>query len=478
MFAERQRYRYSKVRFFEREHGTEFLRFEMDQMRRFAAAKKTHGDAELDGYVAWARLPYFVLIPAPTVHNIHVVCRAGHGVPYPDMNRFSTVRGKMGPAVLPDGRVEPVMQADDVRGADPGFGRIEPEISYGDFVGLLFEKWRNVADTTQQLIAHTLVSSPDLPCQRTGGFTVTIDALSKRTILDTLVGDLRRFIPPEVRSGRPGRLVLPGLGTAGSAASASLPGLEWASSAAPLERIPGAVDARLDRTPRGGADEYSITLLKKADGPLPLARRGVRMSDYPAVLEEHVERRSYSYDTSPEVFKFLLAARMHRPAVRTAALGAATERYRGMIERFIKRHEYLSAAAGGGQFLDMGHGGRPLSIYSVAASMARSRAADGVSEADLDRAGGMYIANLKAVFDTIHDGAYDKFSTRAPLRYDERHMFVCLGDRPASSAGDAAAALGIDPGDAAALIDSLHKKGLLYEPAVGKYSTVPFYAEA
>ena len=478
MFGERQRYRHSRARFFEREHGTEFLGFEMDQMRRFAAAKKARGEIELGGYAAWARPPYFVLVPAPTVHDIHVVCRAGHGVPYPDMNRFSTVRGRMGPAALPDGRVDHVLQADDVRGADPGFGRIEPEMSHGDFVGLLFEKWRNVADTTRQLIAHTLVSSPELPGRRTGGFTVTIDALSKRTILDDLAGDLRRFVPAEARSGRPGRLGLPGLGAAGSDASASLPGLEWASSAAPLERIPGAVDARLDRTPRGGADEHSITLLKKADGSLPLGRRGVRMSDYPAVLEEHVERRSYSYDASPEVFKFLLAARMHRPAVGAAALGAATERYRGMIEQFVKGHEYLSAAAGGGQFLDMGHGGRPLSIYSMAASMSRSRAADGVSEVDLDRAGGMYIANLKAVFDTIHDGAYDKFSTRAPLRYDERHMFACLDDRPASSAGDAAAALGIDPGAAAALIDSLYKRGLLYEPAVGRYSTVPLCTAA
>lgn len=198
MFAERQRYRYSKVRFFEREHGTEFLRFEMDQMRRFAAIKKARGEAEIDGYVAWARPPYFVLIPAPTVHNIHVVCRAGHGMPYPDMNKFLTVRGRMGPAVLPDGRVDRILQADDVRGADPGFGRIEPEMSHGDFVGPLFEKWRNVADTTQRLIAHTLVSSPDLPGRRTGGFTVTIDALSKRAILDDLAGDLRRFVPAEV----------------------------------------------------------------------------------------------------------------------------------------------------------------------------------------------------------------------------------------------------------------------------------------
>ena len=141
MFVERQSYQHTRVRFFERQHGTEFLRFEMDQMRRFAAARKTRGDAELDGYVAWMRPPYFVLLPAPTASGIYVVCRAADGVPYPDMNAFSTIRGRMGPAVLPGGQTAPVLQAEAIERARPGFGQIAPEISHGEFVGLLFEKW-------------------------------------------------------------------------------------------------------------------------------------------------------------------------------------------------------------------------------------------------------------------------------------------------------------------------------------------------
>lgn len=477
MFVERQNYQHSRVRFFERQHGTEFLRFEMDQMRRFAAAKKAWGDAELDGYVAWMRPPYFVLLPAPTASSIYVVCRARDGVPYPDMNAFSTVRGKMGPALLPGGRTGHVLQADEIERARPGFGQIAPEISHKEFVGLLFEKWRNVAETTQQLIAHTLTSSPGLPGLRTGGFTVTIDALSKSAILGTLAADLRRFVPAEVRAGRRLSVSLPEVGHAGSAAAtARLPRLEWGSSTAQLERMPESVSARLDRAHGGGesaAPEHSITLLKKADGPLPLGHRGVRMSDYPAVLEEHVERRSYSYDTSPEVFKFLLAARMHRPAVGAAELDSSVRGYRAMIERFIGGREYLSAAAGSGQFLDMGFGGRPLSVYSVAASLARSRAADGVSDGDLERAGAMYMNNLKAVFDVIHDGAYDKFSARAPIRYDERRVFVYIEEHPGSSAADVSAAVKISPGEAGRLIDSLHKKRLLYEPAAGRHSAIP-----
>ena len=479
MFVEKQRYQYSRVRFFERQHGTEFLQFEMDQMRRFAAAKKARGDAELDGYVAWMRPPYFVLLPTPTVSGIYLVCRAGPGVPYPDMNAFSTVRGKIGPDVLPNGRTGHVLRAEDVDRAKPGFGRIAPEISHKEFVGLLFEKWRNVADTTQQLIAHTLTSSPDVPGRRTGGFTVTIDALSKSAILSTLAADLRRFVPAEIRAGRRLAVSLPEMGRGGSpAAAAKLPALEWGNSTAPLESIPAAVDARLDRIPCEAAAEHSITLLKKADGPLPLGHRGLRMSDYPAVLEEHVERRSYSYDTSAEVFKFLLAARMHRPAVSASVLKSSIEGYRAMIEKFIAGHEYLSAAAGSGQFLDMGLGGRPMSVYNVAATLARSRAADGVSDGDLERAGTMYLDNLKAVFDVVHDGAYDKIPARAPIKYDERRALVYLDEHPGSSPANMSADLQLAPGEADRLIDSLHKKNLLFEPATGRYSTIPLCTEA
>ena len=484
MFVQKHRYHHSRIRFFERQHGTEFLRFEMDQMRRFAAAKKARGNAELDGYVAWMRPPYFVLLPAPTAAGIYVVCRAGDGVPYPDMNAFSTVRGRIGPAVLPNGRAGHVLRAEKIERAEPGFGQIAPEITHKEFVGLLFEKWRNVSETTQQLIAHTLTSSPDLPDRRTGGFTVTIDALSKSAILGTLAADLRRFVPAEIRAGRRLAVSLPEVNAAGSApATARLPALEWSNSTAQLERIPASVDVRLDRTTGrvGGAAsaaEHSITLLKKARGPLPLGHRGVRMSDYPAVLEEHVERRSYSYDTSAEVFKFLLAVRMHRPAVSAAALDSSIKGYRAMIERFIGGHEYLSAAAGRGQFLDIGLGGRPLSVYSMAVSLARSRASGGVSGGDLERAGSVYIDNLKAVFDVIHDGAYDKFSTRAPIKYDERRVFVYLDEHPASSVANVASVMRLAPAEADRLIASLCQKGLLYEPATERYSTVPVCATA
>ena len=76
MFVQKHRCHHSRARFFERRHGTGFLRFEMDPIRRFAAAKRVQGNAEIDGYMASVP-PHFVLLPAPTAAGTYVVCRAG-----------------------------------------------------------------------------------------------------------------------------------------------------------------------------------------------------------------------------------------------------------------------------------------------------------------------------------------------------------------------------------------------------------------
>lgn len=142
-------------------------------------------------------------------------------------------------AVLPSGRAGHVLQAEKIERAELGFGQITPEMTHKEFVGLLFEKRRNVSETTQQLIAPTLTSPPDLPDRRTGGFTVTIDALSKSATLGTLAADLRRLVPAEIRAGRRLAVSLPEVNAAGSApATARLPALEWSSNTAQLERMP------------------------------------------------------------------------------------------------------------------------------------------------------------------------------------------------------------------------------------------------
>ena len=86
------KYRYSQVRFLEREHGIEFTGFEREQMESFADAKRRQ-DVEISGYVAWSRPPYFLLLPATTTANISIVCKVEDVTKYPDLNQYSTVRG-------------------------------------------------------------------------------------------------------------------------------------------------------------------------------------------------------------------------------------------------------------------------------------------------------------------------------------------------------------------------------------------------
>lgn len=58
----------------------------MDQIRRFAAAKKARGNAEPDGYVAWVRPLHFVRLRAPTAAG-NASCAAPAAsdlLPFPD----------------------------------------------------------------------------------------------------------------------------------------------------------------------------------------------------------------------------------------------------------------------------------------------------------------------------------------------------------------------------------------------------------
>jgi len=73
----------------------------------------------------------------------------------------------------------------------------------------------------------------------------------------------------------------------------------------------------------------------------------------------------------------------------------------------------------------------------------------------------------------IHDGAHDSFSAEAPIRYDERSMFVYIDEHPRSSAADAAAALGITADAAGETPVSLHSRPPPCEPAVGRYAAIP-----
>ena len=82
-------------------------------------------------------------------------------------------------------------------------------------------------------------------------------------------------------------------------------------------------------------DECSITLLQKTMGPLNFDARGLIKSDYPIVLEEHVERTRVSYDVDPEIYKFILTTRMLSPTVSLDVFNKGIEKNRKELSKFL-----------------------------------------------------------------------------------------------------------------------------------------------
>lgn len=455
------RYQYSKVRFFEREHGTEFLKFELDQMKRFAHARRLDR-AELDGYVSWCVPPYFVLLPATTTPNAYIICRIEDELNYPDLNQFTTVRGSWVIEIL-RGRPVRVLLVSDACRARPEFGKITPDITQEEFVGILFDKWRNLRDTTERLIAQSLVSSPTLPAERTGGFTLTLANYSKRNALSMFMGDLRRFIPADFVRNKSLSFNVQELGV-----SCSLPRFGWEDHMSSLENLPGVVDQKLDRTPSGTA-ECSITLLQRTTGPIDLDLRAVIKSDYPIVLEELAERTRLSHDVSPEVSKFILATRMSAPTISTDVFEQGLDHSRREFSKLAGAYDMASGRTGSEQFLDLGYRGKPLSVNNLALSLGRSQSLDSITHDHIARASSLYMKNLETVFDVQELWGYDRIPAAATITLEERRICMFLEAHGAQTVQEISENMGISMTDAARSAKSLMAKNLLYEPSPGKF---------
>ena len=207
---EKQKYQHSKVRFLEREHGIEYLPFEFQQMKTFHEAKKLD-HVEITGYVSWSEPPHFLLLPSKTAPHAYIICKVDDSLEYPPLNQFVEIKGRWIHTIL-NKKIEKVLLVEDIQPSNPDFGRIKPHISSEEFVEILFEKWRNINETTQTLVAQSLVSSPTIKNQRSGGFTLTLANYSKKNSLRNFASDLQRFIPSELTNNKPLSFEVPELG--------------------------------------------------------------------------------------------------------------------------------------------------------------------------------------------------------------------------------------------------------------------------
>lgn len=461
----RPKYQYSKTRFFEREHGVEFLKFELDQMKAFSEAKN-QASSEVSGYVSWYRPPYFLLLPTTTTPNGYIICKVENEIYYPDLNQYSTVRGKWQVDIIRNKPVK-VLYVTEIQKSKLDFGIIKPDIKPKEFLDIMFENWRNVRDTTQKLIAQSFVSSPTTLNQRVGGFTLTLANYSKKNALSMFMGDLKRFIPTDFTKNISLSFKVPELGI-----TSNLPKFGWDDNVVNLENISRQIDEKLERIPKS-INECSITLLQKTMGPLNFDLRGIVKSDYPIVLEEYVERKRIAYDVDPEIYKFVLATRMSSPTISLDTYNKGLAKSRETLERFSKVHETLEKRVGNNQFLDLGHKGKPLSIHNFALSVGRANSSKTITLDEIADASQLYLDNLDTVMEVQELWGYDKIPAAATMSFTERRVYLFLDEYRESTMEEVRDSLQISQKDAQKAIDSLLVKCAIIEPTIGRYSSVP-----
>ncbi|MEX0862905.1 hypothetical protein [Nitrosopumilus sp.] len=458
------KYQYAKTRFFEREHGIEFTKFELEQMKKFSESRK-QDRVEISGYVVWSRPPYFLLIPTSTTTNGSIICKVENGLSYPDLNQYSTIRGNWQYDIILNKTVK-VLLVIDIDKTKHDFGKIKPDISPKDFIDILFEKWRNIRGTTKALIAQDFVSSPTSTVERTGGFTLTIASYSKSNALSMFLGDLNRFIPKDFTKNKSLSFKIPELGT-----TANLPKFGWDDNVANVEKIPKNIDTKLDRIPKS-MDECSITLLQKTMGPFNFDARGLVKSDYPIIIEEHVERNHVSYDVDPEIYKFILTTRLSSPTVSLDIFNEGIEKNRKALSTISETFESFSERTGNNQFLDLGHKGKPLSIHNLALSFGRSNSIDSITLDSIEKASKVYLKNIENVMEVQEMWGYDEIPASAVLSIEQRRVWKYLRDNSNRSENDIAENLELPIKEVQKTIQTLLSKSTIIESEFGKYTAV------
>lgn len=461
------KYRYARTRYLDREFGVEYTSFENKQMHDFAEAKKKQ-QVEISGYVSWLDQNRFLLLPAKTTASVYLICQISDGIEYPANNQYVSCKGTWKYALQSEGSAlaYKVLSIEDIQPSSPDFGVIKPDITTNDFQGLLFERWTNVDENTQSLIAQSLVSSPT-DSERAGGFTLSFFSLAKERLANMFVTDIRRFIPSEILRNKPLSFEVKEFGL-----RHSLPSFGWSEIVANFDSMTQKeYDTKLDRVPVS-KDEYSISLLSEESAPANFNSEVLGRSDYPIMFEEHAERKHRMYHTSPEVYKFLMAVHMFDPEIKPDLYRKSLEYSRGELLKKIRTDELLSRISGSNQLLDLGIRGRPLSILNLAVSYGRSGLDNLVSLDQVRSTTRLYLDNLGHITDVWDDLAVDKLSPLSSLNNDERRVLAVLIDKGPSTIMECADSLKIKYDDIAKTMVLLYRKHAIYQYDQDRYASV------
>ena len=456
-------------RWIERKFGFEYTPFEIKQIEEFHKAKNTEL-VEIYGFVSWIDRTKFLLLPTRTTNSNYIICEAIEGLNFPPNNQFVSCKGKW----KYDGTIESlykILIIEDIQLDTPDYKKFTPDIKLSEFQGNLFENWTNIDPIQQNFLAQYFISSPSLP-SRVGGITVSLFNPPRQSRLVRLLNsDLRRSIAPELLGAKKMIFDITELNR-----KHKLLPFDWNEEISDFEKIPQDTQKLLNRKTSVNYLEQSISLLSKKHQPNNFDSLGLVKSDYPIVIEEHVERKNNSLYADLKMTQFIVAAHMNSPSIELKIYDESLVHARNEIKKFVDTKSHLATQLlGHDKMLDLDFNGKPTSILNLAISQQRVSNTDIVDKSKVISSTKEYIKNLDIVFRVWEDRtAEGRIHPLASLNFDEEKVLVFLHRNGPHTFEEICKATDLSHDKCKEVIDYLyHKKNAIYLHSKNKYGAVP-----
>lgn len=360
-----KRFKPIKPRFWKREFGGEFLKWEFQLLKEFNHAKKADRPVISGTVIADSRLGRgrFLLIPAQYLTQDWVLCVCPPSISIPANWSYRTIYGKK--QRFKD-HYEIIV--DDVLPAKIEMP-IKPEIGFKDFQDLLLTQWSGIGPLLRELLAFEFVSSPPIfPLRQAGGLSLSIYDGTGIKLAKKLLRYFRYIIPSEITRGKSGLVDVPWMST-----RIRLTPFSWGFKVADADKaLTRLLRNFLSNRKSQRFSELSVGLGSARNSPTSIYEPPLTMVDQPTLLPWSTEKRPINVDPPLEITKYIIATQMLHPIYGgtqedlTRVLDETGSKLVALANSYDAPH-WLAKNA----LFDPNYYGKPQSILRIALASAR-----------------------------------------------------------------------------------------------------------
>lgn len=418
------------ARFWEREYGIEFEKWEWKLLSEFNKAKMAEFPTISGFLIADYKLGRncFLLIPAQHLTNDFVLCECPPYMDLPPNWSYVTVKGKKIWF-----RDYYMIYVDEITPAK--FEVPKSDVSFHDFQESLFIQWSGIDSPLRELLAFEFVSCPPIfALGQVGGINLSLYDGTGEGLSKKLLKYFRSIIPADFVKGRSGVIEIPEFSV-----QIKVPPFSWGFKACDVDKQfnERVLDFLLKRK-SGRFSELSVELGTDRSAPNSLYEPPFALVDQPAILFPNVEKRKMNVDPPFEVAKYVITSKMTYPTVGNSrtdieqVLGETSLKIIKLAEKFDVPHLVRRHAV-----FDPNYYGKPQSILRVALALARAQNKDKIDLEFVSRAfENYYLKNMEIVFESWEDIFTSKGVEIVSLKHElDRYVLKFITDNETSETG-------------------------------------------